>query len=209
MNLEGSSAHASGDDGADPSGAGGGDSDAVLRSVAQHVIAQIAWSSRGQGGIPIDQDCTIEKFIKMNAQTFLGGFDPVVAKNWTQEIEKIGTVLHCMDELRVLYATYKLTKIFFDHYFPATVREAKVIKFVKLTLGSLTAQQYAAKFIELSRFAPYIIPNEVKRVRMFERGLRQDIFKQVAVLKMEDLSELVDRATVAEESEQKDAWTPS
>ncbi|XP_057975968.1 uncharacterized protein LOC131163390 [Malania oleifera] len=173
----------------------------------------------------------------MNPPTFLEGADPVVIENWMQEIEKVLAVLHCTNEQRVLYATYKLIgkaerwwtttkllkeqrpipvamtwsrfrEVFFDRYFFATVRKAKVVEFLNLTQGNRTVQQYAVKFIELSRFAPYIVPNEAKKARMFERGLKQ-ILKQVVVLKAEDLSELVDSATVAEESISKDAKTPS
>ncbi|XP_057962330.1 uncharacterized protein LOC131153899 [Malania oleifera] len=172
-------------------------------------MAEIARSSREQGGPLKDQCSTIEKLTKMNPMTFSRGADPVVAENWMQEIDKILMVLHCTDEQRVLSATYKLTEIFFDHYFPATVREAKVAGFLKLTQGNLMVQQYVAKFIEDSRFAPYVVPNEVKKARMFKRGLRQDIYKQVVVLKIQDFFKLVDRTAVAEESSQKDAGTPN
>ncbi|XP_057953308.1 uncharacterized protein LOC131147763 [Malania oleifera] len=158
----------------------------------------------------------------MNPLEFSGGADPTVAENWMQEIEKILTVLHYTDEKRVLYTTYKLIgeakrwwvatrlleeqrpipvvmtwsrfrEVFFNRYFPATVKEAK----------------YAAKFVELICFAPYIIPDEVKKAKMFERGLRREIYKQVAVLKLQDFSKLVDRAIVVEKSEQKDMGAPS
>ncbi|XP_057953993.1 uncharacterized protein LOC131148289 [Malania oleifera] len=212
-----SSVRANGDDGAGSSGVGGGDSDVVLRSVAQQVMTEIVRTSREQGDPSKNQGYIIEKFTKMNPSAFSGGADPTVAENWMQEMEKILTMLHCTDEQRVLYATYKLTgeverwwttsrllekqrqvpvvmtlcrfkEIFFDRYFLTTVKEAKVAKFLKLTQGNLTVQQYAAKFVELSHFAPYIIPNEVKKARMFERSLR---------------------ATIAEESSPRDAGTLS
>ncbi|XP_057951061.1 uncharacterized protein LOC131145898 [Malania oleifera] len=123
----------------------------------------------------------------MNLSAFSGGADLAVTKNWIQEIKKLLTVLHCTDEQRVLYATYRLMdkaerwwttvkllkeqrtilvamswcqfiEIFFDRYFPAIIREAKVEEFLNLTQGHLTIQQYLAKFIELSHFAPYIVP---------------------------------------------------
>ncbi|XP_057965455.1 uncharacterized protein LOC131156019 [Malania oleifera] len=141
MDTGGSSAHANGDDGASPSGVGGGDSNAVLRSLTQQVMTKIARSSTEQGGPTTDQGCTIEKFTKMNP--------------------------------------------------PA---ESKIVEFLNLRQGQLTVQQYAAKFIELPRFAPYINLDEVKKV---------------AVLKVQELSELVDRATVAEESSKMDAGTSS
>ncbi|XP_057960665.1 uncharacterized protein LOC131152809 [Malania oleifera] len=234
MDHGGNSAHASGSEGAGPSGAAGSDSDAVLRSVAQQVMAEIARSSREQGGPSVGHGCTIEKFIKMNPPAFSGGTDPAVAENWVQEMEKIFAVLQCSEEQKVLFATYRLTgeaerwwsavrlleqqrtipvemtwgrfrEIFFDRYFPASSREAKITEFLNLKQGQLSVQQYAARFIELSRFAPYIIPDEVKKVRQFERGLRREIYKQVSILKLQDFTELVDRATIAETGERLEA----
>ncbi|XP_057972732.1 uncharacterized protein LOC131160871 [Malania oleifera] len=175
-------------------------------------MTEITRSSREQDGPFAALGCTIEKFTKMNAQAFSRAVDPAVAKNWMQEIEKVLTVLHCTDEQRVLYAMYKLIgeaeiwwmamklleeqrpilepmtwsrfrEIFFDRYFPSTIREVKVQEFLSLTQGSLTVQQYATKFIKLSRFAPYIVLDEAKKAKKFER---------------------VDRAIVAEESENTD-----
>ncbi|XP_057974794.1 uncharacterized protein LOC131162364 [Malania oleifera] len=238
MDPGGSIAHASGDDGTWPSSIGGGDSNVVLCSLARQVIDEIVRSSREHGGPSATQSCTIKKFTKMNPPKFSGAADPTVAENWIQEIDKVLMVLHCTDEQKVLYATCnligeakrwwtttrlleehksipvpltwsRLRKIFFDRYFPTTIRVAKVHEFLSLTQGPLIAQQYAAKFIELSRFDPYVVPDEAKKSRMFERGLRQDIYKQVAVLKMQNFSKLVERAIVAEENEQKDVGVPS
>ncbi|XP_057953923.1 uncharacterized protein LOC131148212 [Malania oleifera] len=152
-----------------------------------------------------------------------------MAENWIQEMKKILTVLHCTDKQRVLYAIFRLTKegerwwsvvrlleewrlapvaltwerfkeIFFDHYFPSSVRDAKMEEFLNLTQGHLTVPQYAAKFVELSCFAPFMIPDEFRKAQRFERGLRQELYEQVALLKIRDFSELVDRATIAEAS---------
>ncbi|XP_057954132.1 pre-rRNA-processing protein SRD1-like [Malania oleifera] len=63
-------------------------------------------------------------------------------------------------------------EIFFKWYFPTTVRSAKALEFLYLTQGPLTVQQYASRFIELSRFAPYLVPDEERKARKFEEGLR-------------------------------------
>ncbi|XP_030968257.1 uncharacterized protein LOC115988780 [Quercus lobata] len=39
----------------------------------------------------------------------------------------------------------------------------------------MTVEEYAAKFVELSRFTPYLIPNEPKKVRKFQKGLNDKI----------------------------------
>ncbi|XP_057950959.1 uncharacterized protein LOC131145790 [Malania oleifera] len=165
-------------------------------------MAEIARSSMEQGSPSVVQGCTIEKFTKMNPLAFSRETDPAIVKNWMQKINKILTVLHYINEMRVLYATYKLTgeaerwwmatrllevqrpipvamtwsrfrEVFLDKYFLATVGEAKVVEFLNLSQENLRVQQYAAKFIEVSRFVPYVVPDEVKKARMFERGLKR------------------------------------
>ncbi|XP_057953763.1 uncharacterized protein LOC131148035 [Malania oleifera] len=137
----------------------------------------------------------------INSDAILRREDLIIAENWIQEIKKILTVLHCTDEQRVLYATFRLTgeanlwwfsvrlleeqwlsqmaltwerfkEIFFDRYFPASVRDAKMEEFLNLTQGHLTVPQYIAKFMELLYFAPFMIPDEFRKAQRFERGLR-------------------------------------
>jgi len=40
-------------------------------------------------------------------------------------------------------------------------------------------EQYAAKFIKLSQFAPYLVPTEDLKARKFERGLQPRIMNRV------------------------------
>ncbi|XP_057969437.1 uncharacterized protein LOC131158586 [Malania oleifera] len=134
-------------------------------------------------------------------------------------MEKKLAVLHCTDEQKVLYAIFKMTgeaepwwlamklleekrpvsivltwshfiEIFFNRYFLTSTRDAK----------------YAAKFVELSRFTPYMIPDESKKAQRFKKGLRQEIYEQVTVLQVQNFSELVDKATVVATSWQRSAW---
>ncbi|XP_057962136.1 uncharacterized protein LOC131153705 [Malania oleifera] len=172
-------------------------------------MAEITRSSRERGGPSSAQRCTIEKFMKMNPPAFSRATNPAVAENWVQEIEKILTVLYCTDEQRVLYAMYRLAREA-ERWWAATrlLEEQKAIpEFLSLSQGSLTIPQYAARFIELSRFCPYVVPNEAKKVRMFERNLRRDIYRQVAVLRIQDFTELVDKATIAKESLSRETET--
>ncbi|XP_057975277.1 uncharacterized protein LOC131162687 [Malania oleifera] len=118
----------------------------------------------------------------MNPLAFLGGVDLAATENWMQETEKVLVMLQCTEEQMVLFATYKLT------------RQAE---------RWWTA--YAAHFIELSHFTSYIAPDEVKKARQFERGLRRSIFKQAVVLRIQDFAELVNRAALAKIGERLDA----
>ncbi|XP_057950864.1 uncharacterized protein LOC131145682 [Malania oleifera] len=178
MDLGGGSAHTSGNEGAGLSGVAGGDSDAVLRSVTQQVMAEIV-----------------------------------------HEIEKVLTVLQCREEQRVLFATYKLAEeakrwwiavklLEQERIVPIEMtwdQKVKIEELLNLKQGEQTVQQYVAKFIELSRFVPYIIPDKTKKVRRFERGLRQELHKQVSILKLQDFSELVNRAAMVEAGERLEA----
>ncbi|XP_057972707.1 uncharacterized protein LOC131160844 [Malania oleifera] len=122
--------------------------------------------------------------------TSAGGVDPLVVESWVQEMEKMLVVLSCTEAQKVLFTTFKLTG------------EAKRWwQAVKL----LEEQRYIAKFMELSSFAPFMVPNEFQKARWFERGLKSRIHKQVVVLKVQSFLELVDKATVAELSLQRSA----
>ncbi|XP_035545089.1 uncharacterized protein LOC108982400 [Juglans regia] len=69
----------------------------------------------------------------------------------------------------------------------------------------MTVHQYAARFIELSRFAAYLIPNEEKKARKFEQGLNEKLYERVVGFQIRNFSELVDKATVFERSLQRSA----
>jgi hypothetical protein len=51
------------------------------------------------------------------------------------------------------------------------VQEAKLREVMDLTQGDMSVIEYASQFVQLSRFAPYLIPNKEKKVKKFERGL--------------------------------------
>ncbi|XP_040999417.1 uncharacterized protein LOC121245208 [Juglans microcarpa x Juglans regia] len=57
--------------------------------------------------------------------------------------------------------------------------------------------------MELSRFASYLIPDEEKKAEKFERGLDRRIRERVRTLRIRSFTELVTRATIAEEDLQE------
>ncbi|XP_057981297.1 uncharacterized protein LOC131166739 [Malania oleifera] len=182
----------------------------------------------------MNQGCTIDQFTHLKPSTFEGGTDLIKAETWMQEMEKILVVLNCTEEQKVLFATFKLTReakqwwhavklleeqqavpivmtwghfkqVFYDRYFPATTRNVKADKFFNLTQGCLTVQQYAARFLELSFFVPFMVSYEYQKARWFERGLNHRIHEHMVCLQIQDFTELVDKATVVEPSLQKGA----
>ncbi|XP_035542147.1 uncharacterized protein LOC118344833 [Juglans regia] len=149
--------------------------------------------------------CTLEQFSHQHPPTFDGRLNSMDAESWIDRIEQIFEVLYCTDDQKVKYATYHLTdmankwwkstralvqlelgeavpitwehfkKIFLDHFFPQTLQESRARQFMDLTQGSMTVAQYATTFMELSRFASYLIPDEEKKAEKFERGLNRRI----------------------------------
>ncbi|XP_057972697.1 uncharacterized protein LOC131160834 [Malania oleifera] len=94
----------------------------------------------------------------------------------------------------------RFREIFFEQYIPATVRSVKASEFLHLTQGSMTVQQYTTRFVELFRFAPYMVPNEERKARKFEEGLIQKLYEQVIGFQALTFLEIVERATVIESS---------
>jgi hypothetical protein len=48
------------------------------------------------------------------------------------------------------------------------VQEVKAREFLDLVEEGMTMIEYAVKFLQLSRFAMYLIPNEEKKAKKFE-----------------------------------------
>ncbi|XP_035547382.1 uncharacterized protein LOC118348916 [Juglans regia] len=69
----------------------------------------------------------------------------------------------------------------------------------------MTVHQYAARFIELSRFATYLIPDEEKKACKFEQGLNEKLYVHVVGFQIRNFSKLVNKATVFERTLQRSA----
>jgi hypothetical protein len=63
----------------------------------------------------------------------------------------------------------------------------------------MTVEEYAAKFIDLSRFAPHLIPDEHEKVMKFQKGLNDKIRPHILAAGVNTLSETVKRAMRLEE----------
>ncbi|XP_040987697.1 uncharacterized protein LOC121235419 [Juglans microcarpa x Juglans regia] len=116
-----------------------------------------------------EDGCTIEQFNQMHPPTFDGRGDPTLAKDWIQEFEVILRVLNCTDEQKILYSAFKLTgeakrwwisertireadgrgvvswphfkQIFFDRFFPRSIRDARAKDISDLVQGTMTVHQ--------------------------------------------------------------------
>ncbi|XP_057948336.1 uncharacterized protein LOC131144008 [Malania oleifera] len=183
-------------------------------------MAEMARSTRERGYM-------IEQFMRMKPPSFAKKVDPIVAENWVQDIEEILVVLSYTDKHKVSFTSFKLTgeakcwwrsarlikeqrpnpvpvtwsrfkELFFERYFPSIIRSAKATNFLHLAQGQMIVSQYAAQFIELSHFASHLAPDEDKKVRKFEEGLRQNLYVQVIDFQAQTFVEVVDRAAVIE-----------
>ncbi|XP_035551063.1 uncharacterized protein LOC109019070 [Juglans regia] len=125
--------------------------------------------------------CTLEQFSHQHLPTFDGRLNSLDAESWIERMEQIFKVLYCTDDQK----------------------ESRARQFMDLTQGSMTVAQYATTFMELSRFASYLIPDEEKKAEKFERGLNRRIRECVRTLRIRSFTELVTRATIAEEDIQE------
>ncbi|XP_040996074.1 uncharacterized protein LOC121242247 [Juglans microcarpa x Juglans regia] len=173
--------------------------------------------------------CTLEQFSRQHPPTFDGRSNAMDADSWIERLEQIFEALFCTDDQKVIYAAYNLIdlannwwkstrtllqnelgegvpitwerfkEVFLDRFFPQSLRESRARQFIDLTQGTMTVEQVTTKFTELSHYANYLIPDEEKKAKKFERGLDWRIRDRVRALKIIIFSELVNRATIVEE----------
>ena len=193
-----------------------------IDEVADRIYARIARAV--QGGKRRREGCLFGEFHKQNPPTFDGGPDPMAAENWLLKMEKLLRAFKCTDAQKVLYATYalqgstnrwwsstepllstelgedtpitweKFKEVFNRTYFPDVVRDRNAREFSDLVQGAMTVEEYVAKFVELSRFAPYLIPDESKKVKKFWEGLNDRICPLIIASRVDTFTEVVKRA---------------
>ncbi|XP_035542080.1 uncharacterized protein LOC118344789 [Juglans regia] len=61
---------------------------------------------------------------------------------------------------------------FDNQFFPESMKTQKAQEFATMVQGNLTVEQYATKFMELGRFAPYLITTEKMQAYKFQGGLQ-------------------------------------
>jgi hypothetical protein len=155
---------------------------------------------------------------------------PMVAEAWITDIQDLFENLGCTDNQKVRYAglkftgeatkwwkarkqlwaneqgcdpiiTWEMLKVEFNkRFFPRAQRQLKAIEFQNLVQGAMTVEQYSAKFLELSRFAPNLVPDEESKAERFENCLNPRIKGKVICHEIKDFTKLVDVASLAERS---------
>ena len=65
-------------------------------------------------------------------------------------------------------------KGFYERFFPAMANKEMEEQPIKLQQLNQYVDEYAAKFLRLSRFAPYMVSDEEKRASRFQQGWKMD-----------------------------------
>ncbi|XP_028071743.1 uncharacterized protein LOC114274072 [Camellia sinensis] len=143
------------------------------------------------------------------------------AEAWMLGIEKLFEVFPCIEAQKVQLAAYTLEdeacrwwmltrtvhqgltwdrflELFYDKYFPQSMRDKKVTEFETLRQGNKTIAEYEAQFAELARFAPHMVDTDYKKVCKFEGGLQSAILDKVNMLKLPTYVDVLERAVIAE-----------
>ncbi|XP_028052466.1 uncharacterized protein LOC114256965 [Camellia sinensis] len=157
----------------------------------------------------------------MKPPSFKGGIEPMKVEAWVLGIEKLFKVFSCTEAQKVQLATFTLEdearrwwmltrtvhqgltwdrflELFYDKYFPHSIRDKKVTEFETLRQGNRAVAEYEAQFAELASFAPHMVDTDYKKARKFEGGLRTAILNQINVLKLPTYVDVLERVVIAE-----------
>lgn len=169
----------------------------------------------------------LESFQKRNPKVFSGTPGAGKPEDWLENMEKIFGTMICTETQKVAFATFVLegeasqwwkaekrsaeqkgiteytwvmfVEAFNKKYFPPSVRERKMVDFLELVQGDMTVDEYDARFVELSRYAPAFFENETQKARKFERGLHPRIGYRLTALNLPTYAEVLDRARLVEQ----------
>ena len=167
----------------------------AIRSLVEVVEKHVSTSGTVKPKDAEIKGCTIEQFRKLGSPSFLGNLNPIEVESWIMQTEKFFDVISCTEVQKVSFASFMLkgevehwwrsTKktvpleedeiltwtvfldAFYEKYFPESVHDEKEVEFMELIQGNKTVLQYEAKFTELSRFAPHIMADDVRKAKKF------------------------------------------
>jgi len=149
---------------------------------------------------PLPEPTVVEKichFNKLTPPKFWAGLDPLTYEEFLKRIENLFEIKECPNRFKVRLLTYKLEKmaefwrgtiepwageltltweqlktLMDAQFYPWDVRRAKEQDFLCIKQGNTSVKEYAAKFNELSHFAPNQVATEEMRIDYFEQGLK-------------------------------------
>ncbi|MQL98986.1 hypothetical protein Taro_031703 [Colocasia esculenta] len=189
-----------------------------VSSRPQHPRAQVRVPQAQDHGGP----SITERFKRMSPPSFKGESDPLLAKSWLREIEKIFRAIRCVNDDRVTIATYMLQKranvwwssllrtrfeggavevswdefvrLFRAKFVLEHIQDKMEQEFLSLTQGSMTVLEYEARFAELSKYAPHIMIDERRKAKKFVMGLRPSLRTRLVAFDHRNLDEALSAA---------------
>ncbi|XP_039173939.1 uncharacterized protein LOC120296260 [Eucalyptus grandis] len=170
----------------------------------------------------------VQHFLRLNPPTFTGAGDPEATALCVQELENAFELLMCTEAEKVVLAAYQLREtastwwktnkgivfpegvapewnafleVFNEKYFSDCARELKMVEFQRLRQGTMTVDQYEAKFAELSQYAPELVQKPADRAQRFRDGLRSEVRSFVVPLDLKEYKDLYKWAQLIEKDQ--------
>ncbi|MQL94713.1 hypothetical protein Taro_027376 [Colocasia esculenta] len=156
----------------------------------------------------------VERFLRLQPPTYIGGPNPDTAEHWIHEIERVFLTMRCPVADRVLLATYQLRGFAQEWWhlkmqttFAGRIEgaitwseflEAKREQFRTLQQGETSVLEYQMRFMALSRYAPYVVTDNAMMIEYFIRGLRPELQTAVIPLMCRTIEEAAQRAATLE-----------
>ncbi|XP_061369568.1 uncharacterized protein LOC133312406 [Gastrolobium bilobum] len=167
-------------------------------------------------------------FRKHKPPSFKGGYEPMAAAKWLQAMEKIFRVMRYPNAMKLVYSVYMLEEeaedwwtntvqpleaegreitwrlfktLFLDNYFPREAREQKQNEYNDLKQGSMSIDQYFAKFNELVKYANYgrALPTPAEMTSKFQWGLNEKMSWKMSNCDIREFSKFVNQCRKVEE----------
>src|SRR3954463_572999 len=88
----------------------------------------------------------------------------------------------------------EFVSLFLERHFPDTDREAYQIEFTNLKQEEMSVSEYASRFIQLSHYAPHLVPTEAEKTRKFQLGLRPQILKHMLTPRVRNMAQRMNEA---------------
>ncbi|KAL8554780.1 hypothetical protein ACS0TY_002828 [Phlomoides rotata] len=145
----------------------------------------------------------VEQFRRLQPPRLNGKEGPLETEEWIAGLERIFRHLTLTDTQKISCAQFQLKEdaaqwwesyertldpeerqaflwedfkeAVMERYFPRVLRDQKEQEFVTLLQGTLSVTEYERKFNQLSRYAPHLVEDDVRKGRRFERGMRPEI----------------------------------
>jgi len=169
----------------------------------------------------------ISDFRRLRPATFTGGEKPLDAEQWLTDTSDLLNAARIPQENQVEVAKIQLkdiartwwlaeearlekpvtwdtfSKSFYSRFFPVTAQKDMEEQFIRLRQGSRSVDEYAAEFLRLSRFAPYMVTDEEKRASRFQQGLQMDLQVYLIPQQLKTYSEILSIAREVERGLEK------